>query len=527
MAALAITGAGAIVSAAAPASAETPTPASDAGIVPVPIAGNPTCSGLSGDLELKADNNPETGQFSNGELTVDIVVNADNSLDWVSNIGLDSVFVKGGNSGNWYVYDPPGPERTSDGGLFSPDNASGGPAGISHISFCYDLELTVAKSADTTFNRDWNWEINKSVDRPSLDLFEGDSGDVDWTVDVTKLGPFDSGWQVSGEIVIANPANSAATVTGITDTITPDGLIVDTDCSFPLVIAAHDDVSCSYSTPLSDGSDRTNTAVVTTSGSIAGGTATAPITFGAPTVETDAVIDVTDTNGMAWNDVDDTTTFPSYSETFTCNEDKGDHTNTATITQTGQSASATTTVNCYGLGVTKDAATSESRTFDWDIEKSANTTGLTLMPGQVYPVTFSVNVNATSTLGDFAVDGNIAVTNPAPIGVSLTGVTDVLTGGIAADVDCGVVFPYALASGATLNCTYSADLPDGSDRTNTATATTEFNVNYSGNAAVSFAGATVTNLEDCVAVSDAQYPLLASLFDADANGEFCLGENAN
>ena len=42
---------------------------------------------------------------------------------------------------------------------------------------------------------------------------------------------------------------------------------------------------------------------------------------------------------------------------------------------------------------------------------------------------------------------------------------------IAATVDCGVTFPYSLASGGTLSCTYQTALPNGDNRTNTATAT--------------------------------------------------------
>ncbi len=49
--------------------------------------------------------------------------------------------------------------------------------------------------------------------------------------------------------------------------------------------------------------------------------------------------------------------------------------------------------------------------------------------------------------------------------------TDIVSPAIAGDVDCEVTFPYILVAGGTLNCTYSADLPDASDRTNTATAT--------------------------------------------------------
>jgi hypothetical protein len=85
----------------------------------------------------------------------------------------------------------------------------------------------------------------------------------------------------------------------------------------------------------------------------------------------------------------------------------------------------------------------------------------------------------------------------------------------AATVNCGVTFPYTLDAGATLNCTYSADLPDDEDRTNTATATRQ-NYDYdsegkatatdttdvSFTANVSFANATVNEVDECIDVSD-------------------------
>ena len=45
--------------------------------------------------------------------------------------------------------------------------------GISHVSFCYDVELLVSKTAATTFTRDYDWTIAKSVDQPSITLQAG------------------------------------------------------------------------------------------------------------------------------------------------------------------------------------------------------------------------------------------------------------------------------------------------------------------------------------------------------------------
>jgi uncharacterized repeat protein (TIGR01451 family) len=127
-------------------------PPSGAGVQPTEIAGNPTCAQLTpGTFELRI-NSPADGTFSDGVLTVtlDVRDTADGQVfDWTSNIGIDSIFVKGGPGGNLYVYDP---EATSDTGLHAPINPSNGTFyGLSHISFCYDLEpaVEVEKTGDT------------------------------------------------------------------------------------------------------------------------------------------------------------------------------------------------------------------------------------------------------------------------------------------------------------------------------------------------------------------------------------------
>jgi len=125
-----------VLFAAAPAFAEH--------VEPITEDGNPTCSELAPEgvtwTELKVEP-VEDGTSSDGSLTVTIEVrdSADGPVfDWSSNIGLDAVFVKGGNvGGNLYQYDPPS-EETADTGLHSPLNPSGKWAGLSHVSFCYD-----------------------------------------------------------------------------------------------------------------------------------------------------------------------------------------------------------------------------------------------------------------------------------------------------------------------------------------------------------------------------------------------------
>jgi hypothetical protein len=136
-----------------------------------------------------------------------------------------------------------------------------------------------------------------------------------------------------------------------------------------------------------------------------------------PTLINDT-INVDDTNGGMWPFSDTGST--SYTKTFTCDADEGTHNNTATIRETGQSDSASVTVNCYALGVSKTAQTAFKRTWSWTIDKSADQSELTLAVGQSFLVNYAVTVSASSADSDFAVSGGIAVNNPAPIAATLT-----------------------------------------------------------------------------------------------------------
>lgn len=113
-------------------------------VEPVFKDGNPSCKDFNNAwTELKMEPVAD-GQKTDGTLTVTVTVDEDaKTFDWSSNIGVDAVFAKGGPNGNLYTYDPPA-EATSDSGLHAPLNGEspeeGDFYGLSHISFCYDVE---------------------------------------------------------------------------------------------------------------------------------------------------------------------------------------------------------------------------------------------------------------------------------------------------------------------------------------------------------------------------------------------------
>lgn len=167
----------------------------------------------------------------------------------------------------------------------------------------------------------------------------------------------------------------------------------------------------------------------------------------------------------------------------------------------------------YEVRVSKTANPSFTRSYDWAIDKSADATELLLSAGQIFTVNYQVLVSLLGFVdSDWAVAGAISITNPAPMAATITGVTDVMTGDIAAAVDCGVSFPFELAASAVLVCSYSSALPDASSRTNTATVTTTGDVGGGeATAAVNFASATMNEVDECVDVTDDRFGALGTV----------------
>jgi len=399
--------------------------------------------------------------------------------------------------------------------------------------------LSATKTAAGHFERTFHWTIDKSVSPSHQDLFVGDSGTANYTVSVTKDAGTDS-ILVDGEVCVTNGGSVTTENLAIFDQVEYKvgsgqfGPLASASEQIPVGSELAPGESHCYPYSISfdpvSGAQYRNVAHVTItnhSGSLGepfGPDPKADFSIpSSPTLVNDS-INVDDTNGQSWtfNDSDS----QSYSKTLSCTADDLNKTltfdNTATIQETGQSASAETTVSCFGLGVSKNASTSFKRTYHWTITKSADQSALTLEKGQSFPVNYSVGVNVSgSTDSDWAVGGTITVENSAPIDATLNGVSDVVSGGIDGNVDCGVSFPYTLAAGGTLTCSYTAALPDATDRTNTATATlqntpsgtTDFS---SDPVDVSFANATRTDVDGSVTVDDSLQGSLGTVGYADA-----------
>jgi uncharacterized repeat protein (TIGR01451 family) len=266
-------------------------------VTPTSVSGNPTCGQLiPGSIEVLRISGAPTNTTYTGSFGFSVTIQnaTSTSFDFTgATLPVAGVFVKGGPQGNLYAYNP---AVTADTGLNAGINPNNGQLyGISHVSFCVLPVLSISKTAETSWDRDWTWSIDKSVDPETAGPVEpGDTVDVTWTIDVTRSGPSDSNFKVTGTITITNPWPTAATGVGVTDQL-DDGTNATVVCPANTVAANGGTLVCTYEATPADMTSTLNTATVTSAGGPAGGTATAPVVWSAtPTNETNECAVVTD-----------------------------------------------------------------------------------------------------------------------------------------------------------------------------------------------------------------------------------------
>jgi hypothetical protein len=385
----------------------------------------------------------------------------------------------------------------------------------------YTYALTVSKTAVTSFDRTYKWTITKTADPTRFDLFVGQSGSVDYTVTVAPDTPVDSNFGVSGEITVSNPAPMPATITNIVDSMSGATVVLPED----KVVPADGSRTFTYTVdPSGTKPASSNTATVSIQGtSITFSSDPVAVMFDSshPTHEFDKTVSVSDsysgTLGTATWNVPSSQTF-SYTRTLgPYTHASGADTPEATIPNTASfvtsdtkatgSDSASVDVYTYSLGVSKDAIASFDRTYLWDITKTAKPTSMNLFVGQTGEINYEVTVSSNGyTDTNYHVAGTITVKNNAPMAATINSITDVVSPSIDATVTGykvngeSVSLPYQLAAGATLTCTYRANLPDAVDRTNTATvAIDETKTTFSGTVDVTL---TVNEIDKSVTVTD-------------------------
>ncbi len=394
--------------------------------------------------------------------------------------------------------------------------------GFEEWAIIYFPAVTVVKTAAGSETVAVDWTITKEPNG-TFTGFTGDTFTHDYTVSVNRTDSTSSR-QVTGNITITNPATfqdeadrPPAVIESVTDAI---GAIAATVSCPPLnkdELGPGQTTICTY-TVTNNGlpSSGTNTANVTISDGeefLDSILATAGFTLAPSFTGEPASITVTDTNGPSWGPVSADTSW-NYNKTFECDGDEGSHVNTATIVQTGESDDATVTVDCYALEVTKNAQTSATKNCTWTLDKSVDHDSWSLFAGDSAVSEFTLTPFVDCDDSGFGATGNITIHNPAPIAATVNEVSDVVSPAIVASVDCNATFPYTLAAGGDLDCTYSVGLPNEDTRTNTATATLQNyaydppaaptlsgTTDFSGTAQLTF-GAATTIVHECVNLDD-------------------------
>ena len=275
-------------------------------VTPIYIDGgngtNYTCSELASIyapgsewFEVKLDQAPTSGThvITDNVITTTISNGTSTTFDWSATMAADAVFVKSGKNGhNLYLYSG---ESTSGAGLSTP-YVDAKYQDISHISLCYDVELLVEKTASTTFTRDFDWSIAKSVSQASVSLVDNGQATVNYTVAVAKDAGTDSDWSVSGTIKVTNPHPSlAASGVSTIDNLSGFGAVPVSCPSSSLAPLAS--MTCSYgAVALPNGTSRTNTASAdSTTYGIVQGSGDASVAFVTPTTVLDNSVNVSDT----------------------------------------------------------------------------------------------------------------------------------------------------------------------------------------------------------------------------------------
>lgn len=219
------------------------------GVAPVyrtDLPSNAECETLGYDFGYKVDAAAPNGTFNiDGINTVTIYGSDSYTFNWSSTLGMDAVVVKAGNGANVYTY---GVESKGDTNLHSPysgtdASAPGTIRTVSHVTFCYDYEVDVSKTANTSFKRTYNWKIDKTGDQTALTLSIGQHFLVNYMVTVgLDTTPFvDSDWAVGGSITVENNTPFDANITGVADSISGFGAVsVDCGGAPPYTLASGD-----------------------------------------------------------------------------------------------------------------------------------------------------------------------------------------------------------------------------------------------------------------------------------------------
>ncbi|TMG48148.1 MAG: hypothetical protein E6H91_06970 [Chloroflexi bacterium] len=191
------------------------------------------------------------------------------------------------------------------------------------VKVCVGADLTVSKTALSTFTRTYASTITKSADKTLVKLLNG-SATFTYTIVASETGFTDSAWVAAGKITVNNPNDWEAITANVTDAVGNGGTCLvtsGTSLSIPASGSKQLDYACAYATkpsPITGTNTATaswdKTTFLTPNGSASG---TAGVDFTTPTTLVNSTITVTDTFAGLLGTVTATNTTPFATRTFT------------------------------------------------------------------------------------------------------------------------------------------------------------------------------------------------------------------
>jgi hypothetical protein len=168
----------------------------------------------------------------------------------------------------------------------------------------------------------------------------------------------------------------------------------------------------------------------------------------------------------------------------------------------------------YELLVNPNAYAAYAKRHTWDIAKTSSTVDLLLSAGQTFLAGYDVTVSLVGVEdAGYEIDGPVFIHNHSPFPTTLSGVT-VFAGEIEATVTCPYAFPWTLAPGTSLECSYVTVVPDASDRLVVVTVTTSDGLpGATGSELASFSFPTTFDqlIDECVKVEDDRVGFLGTV----------------
>ena len=177
----------------------------------------------------------------------------------------------------------------------------------------------------------------------------------------------------------------------------------------------------------------------------------------------------------------------------------------------------------YELLVNPNAYAAYGKRHSWNITKTSSTVELLLSAGQTFLAAYDVTVSLAGVEdAGYEIDGPVFIHNHSPFPTTLTGVT-VTAGDIAATVACPYAFPWVLAPGTSLECSYVTSVPDTTDRMVVVTVTTSDGLSgATGSELASFSFPTTFDqlIDECVKVEDDRVGFLGTVCVAEGTKTF-------